>query len=250
MAARLREFIGRARRGPPRRDLRRGSALAGDGSSSINHGTQHRSEAAVILTAAGAFAGRPRHRPASPSSRPTGSASEPAGQPTMSRDDGPGRRRRSSEILVAIGTDDLAGLSDRRRFTAHLALGAGLDPTWLDLFSEAVRTVTGSRRARRTSSTPGASSIRSIRRPGQRRGAGRADDRAGRPALGRGDRPARRQPDRPGRRALDRPARRGAGRAAARGEALDPAARRRHRRLLPVGPPARPTSCSPGPSER
>jgi hypothetical protein len=48
------------------------------------------------------------------------------------------------DILTAIGTDDLAGLSDRRRFTAHLGLGAGLDPTWLDLFSEAVRTVTDS----------------------------------------------------------------------------------------------------------
>jgi len=47
------------------------------------------------------------------------------------------------EILVAIGTDDLAGLSDRRRFAAHLNLGAGLDPTWLDLFSEAARSVTG-----------------------------------------------------------------------------------------------------------
>ena len=47
------------------------------------------------------------------------------------------------EILVAIVTDDLASLSDRRRFTAHLSLGAGLDPTWLDLFSEATRSVTG-----------------------------------------------------------------------------------------------------------
>ncbi len=47
------------------------------------------------------------------------------------------------EILVAIGTDDLAALGDRRRFAAHLSLGAGLDPTWLDLFSEAVRAVTG-----------------------------------------------------------------------------------------------------------
>jgi hypothetical protein len=47
------------------------------------------------------------------------------------------------EILLAIGTDDLAGLSDRRRFAAHLNLGAGLDPTWLDLFSEAARSVTG-----------------------------------------------------------------------------------------------------------
>ncbi|HLY13590.1 MAG TPA: hypothetical protein VKR24_04520 [Candidatus Limnocylindrales bacterium] len=47
------------------------------------------------------------------------------------------------EILIAIGTDDLASLADRRRFSAHLSLGAGLDPTWLDLFSEAVRSVTG-----------------------------------------------------------------------------------------------------------
>jgi hypothetical protein len=48
-----------------------------------------------------------------------------------------------NEILITIGTDDLAGLSDRRRFAAHLALGAGLDPTWLDLFSEAARMVSG-----------------------------------------------------------------------------------------------------------
>ncbi|MFI5199447.1 MAG: hypothetical protein ACHQXL_03650 [Candidatus Limnocylindrales bacterium] len=48
------------------------------------------------------------------------------------------------DILTAIATDDLAGLSDRRRFAAHLGLGAGLDPTWLDLFSEAVRSVTDS----------------------------------------------------------------------------------------------------------
>lgn len=47
------------------------------------------------------------------------------------------------EILVAISTDDLAGLGDRRRFAAHLGLGAGLDPTWLDLFSEAARSVNG-----------------------------------------------------------------------------------------------------------
>jgi hypothetical protein len=47
-------------------------------------------------------------------------------------------------ILLAIGLDDLAALDDRARFPAHLALGSGLDPTWLDLFAEAVRTVTGS----------------------------------------------------------------------------------------------------------
>lgn len=47
------------------------------------------------------------------------------------------------EILLAISVDDLDALSDAERFDAHLPLGAGLDPTWLDLFSEAVRTVTG-----------------------------------------------------------------------------------------------------------
>jgi hypothetical protein len=44
-------------------------------------------------------------------------------------------------ILLAIAVEDWAGLDDRSRFDAHLALGGGLDPTWLDLFSEAVRTV-------------------------------------------------------------------------------------------------------------
>ena len=48
------------------------------------------------------------------------------------------------DILLAIAIDDWAGLQDRDRFTAHLSLGGGLDPTWLDLFSEAARTVTGS----------------------------------------------------------------------------------------------------------
>jgi len=47
------------------------------------------------------------------------------------------------EILLAISVDDWAGFDDRTRFDAHLALGGGLDPTWLDLFSEAIRTVTG-----------------------------------------------------------------------------------------------------------
>ena len=47
------------------------------------------------------------------------------------------------EILLVIGLDDLAALDDRGRFTAHLALGSGLDPTWLDLFAEAARSVTG-----------------------------------------------------------------------------------------------------------
>jgi hypothetical protein len=47
------------------------------------------------------------------------------------------------EILLAITVEDWAGLQDRSRFDAHLSLGGGLDPTWLDLFSEAVRSVTG-----------------------------------------------------------------------------------------------------------
>ena len=47
------------------------------------------------------------------------------------------------DILLVIGLDDLAAFDDRRRFPAHLALGSGLDPTWLDLFAEAARGVTG-----------------------------------------------------------------------------------------------------------
>ena len=49
----------------------------------------------------------------------------------------------SREILLAVAVDDWRGLADSERFDAHLSLGGGLDPTWLDLFSEAVRTVTG-----------------------------------------------------------------------------------------------------------
>ena len=47
------------------------------------------------------------------------------------------------EILLAISVEDWQSFDDRSRFGAHLSLGGGLDPTWLDLFSEAVRTVTG-----------------------------------------------------------------------------------------------------------
>jgi len=47
------------------------------------------------------------------------------------------------DILLALAVDDVVGLDDPERFTSHLAFGGGLDPTWLDLFSEAVRSVTG-----------------------------------------------------------------------------------------------------------
>jgi hypothetical protein len=47
------------------------------------------------------------------------------------------------EILLVVGLDDLLALDDHERFVAHLSLGGGLDPTWLDLFAEAARTVTG-----------------------------------------------------------------------------------------------------------
>ena len=49
----------------------------------------------------------------------------------------------ATDILMVIGLDDLPALDDRRRFPAHLSLGSGLDPTWLDLFAEAARAVTG-----------------------------------------------------------------------------------------------------------
>ena len=49
----------------------------------------------------------------------------------------------AQEILLVIGTDDLEALDDRRRFPAHVALGGGLDPTWLDLFAQAARRVVG-----------------------------------------------------------------------------------------------------------
>lgn len=45
------------------------------------------------------------------------------------------------EVLLAISVDDWAGLDDAARFPAHLALGGGLDPVWLDLFAEAARSV-------------------------------------------------------------------------------------------------------------
>ncbi|HEY8870090.1 MAG TPA: hypothetical protein VIM30_11985 [Candidatus Limnocylindrales bacterium] len=50
------------------------------------------------------------------------------------------------EILLALSIEDYDGLDDRNRFDAHLALGGGIDPTWLDLFSEAARTTLGRER--------------------------------------------------------------------------------------------------------
>jgi hypothetical protein len=47
------------------------------------------------------------------------------------------------DILLVLTIDDIAAFDDEDRFTAHLALGGGLDPTWLDLFSGAARLATG-----------------------------------------------------------------------------------------------------------
>jgi hypothetical protein len=72
------------------------------------------------------------------------------------------------EILLVLTVDDWAALADRTRFDAHLSLGGGLDPTWLDLFSEAVRAVTGGESpadfidARRELDGPGEFAERSI----------------------------------------------------------------------------------------
>jgi hypothetical protein len=44
-------------------------------------------------------------------------------------------------ILLAIREKDFGAFDDPRQFTAHVALGGGLDPTWLDLFAEAARSV-------------------------------------------------------------------------------------------------------------
>ncbi len=46
------------------------------------------------------------------------------------------------EVLVIASTDERDGFDDRTRFAAYLSLGGGVDPTWLDLFADAVRTVT------------------------------------------------------------------------------------------------------------
>ena len=142
------------------------------------------------------------------------------------------------DILLVIGTDDLAAFDDRRRFPAHLALGSGLDPTWLDLFAEAARTVTGADGpadfidARLELEAPGDGDDRSIERvdPSWISAVAMIPD---------GDLDG-------DRRALDRAGRGRARGTAARGEALDPRPRRAHRRSSAARPTAPPTSCSPG----
>jgi len=49
----------------------------------------------------------------------------------------------SREILLAVAVDDLASFDDRARFPAHLTFGGAIDPTWLDLFSQAIRVALG-----------------------------------------------------------------------------------------------------------
>jgi len=89
------------------------------------------------------------------------------------------------EIVLAIGIDDWAGLDDPGRFDAHLAMGGAMDPTWLDLFSEAVREVTGADEpidfldARRDLDGPADVGERTIERvdPAWILGVGRVEDR-------------------------------------------------------------------------
>jgi hypothetical protein len=45
-------------------------------------------------------------------------------------------------ILDALANEDREVLSDAARFPAYLSLSGGMDPTWLDLFSESARLAT------------------------------------------------------------------------------------------------------------
>jgi hypothetical protein len=89
------------------------------------------------------------------------------------------------EILLAIAVEDWAGLADASRFPAHVSLGGGLDPTWLDLFSEAMRGITGRDDptdfidARRELDGPAADTERTVERvdPGWVSAIARIDDR-------------------------------------------------------------------------
>ena len=64
--------------------------------------------------------------------------------PADGRADGARRRRHHRDPRRNLDRRPVGAVDVRKRFTAHLSLGAGLDPTWLDLFSEAVRAITGS----------------------------------------------------------------------------------------------------------
>ena len=129
------------------------------------------------------------------------------------------------EILLVIEFDDLLAFDDASRFAAHLSLGGGLDPTWLDLFAEAARVVTGSGEpsdlldARMELDGPGdAGDDRTIERidPTWISAVARVPDTSIDP-----------------RGSLDRPRRGGARGAPARGEAVDPRAGRAGRDVLP-----------------
>jgi hypothetical protein len=45
-------------------------------------------------------------------------------------------------ILEALTSDDRGALRDAGRFPAYISLSGGMDPTWLDLFSESARVAT------------------------------------------------------------------------------------------------------------
>lgn len=46
----------------------------------------------------------------------------------------------ASDILVMLGAAEVGGtIPDGDHYAAHLPLGGGIDPTWLDLFAEAAR---------------------------------------------------------------------------------------------------------------
>jgi hypothetical protein len=47
-------------------------------------------------------------------------------------------------IRELVARNGPGAIADSPGITAHVSLGGGLDPTWLDLFSEACRAVTGS----------------------------------------------------------------------------------------------------------
>ncbi len=91
----------------------------------------------------------------------------------------------SREILLAVAVDDQAAFDDRTRFQAHLAFGGTVDPTWLDLFSQAVREVTGREEpidfleARTELDGPGAGAERTVERvdPAWITAVARVDDR-------------------------------------------------------------------------